>query len=185
MGNIYHPEYFFQQKISDEVKAEISESYPNAHVIVYDNVTAGFLKIFFTEKKGLMLDYKETQINIKPDKSIDIHTASGNSKIELVDDGTLNVTHTNNINIKSDATINITAKADVKVKCVNADITASAKAIVDSPKIELGRGATESVIKGNIFADIFDAHIHPTPAGPSSKPTTSAKPSLSNVSTTK
>jgi hypothetical protein len=185
MGNIYHPEYFFQQKISDEVKAEISESYPNAHVIVYDNVTEGFLKIFFTEKKGLMLDYKQTQINIKPDKSIDIHTASGKSKIELVDDGTLNVTHASNINIKSDATINITAKADIKAKCVNADITASAKAIVDSPKIELGRGATESVIKGNIFADIFDNHIHPTPAGPSSKPTTSAKPSLSNVSTTK
>jgi hypothetical protein len=75
-GNIYHPEYFFVQKISDEVKEEISGSYPNAHVIVYDTITEGSLKIFFTEKKGLMLDYKGTQINIKPDKNIDITTTT-------------------------------------------------------------------------------------------------------------
>jgi len=184
-GNIYHPEYFFNQKISDEVKTEIEGSYPNAHVIVFDTVTEGSLKIFFTEQKGLMLDYKETQINVKPDKSIDIHTASGKSKIELLDDGTLNVTHDNNINITSNKTVNITATNDVIVKCKTADIKASTKAIVDSPKIELGKGATENVIKGKIFKDIFDNHIHPTPAGPSSKPTTSASPSLSNVSTTK
>jgi type VI secretion system secreted protein VgrG len=185
MGNIYHPEYFFEQKISDEVKEEISGSYTNAHVIIYDTVTEGSLKIFFTETKGLMLDYKETQINIKPDKSIDIHTASGNSKIELLDDGTLNVTHTNNINIKTDKNINITAAKDAFIKCKTADVTASTKAIIDSPKIELGRSATEAVIKGNAFAEIFDNHIHPTPAGPSSKPTQSMKPTLSKVSTTK
>jgi hypothetical protein len=184
-GNIYHPEYFFNQKISDDVKTEIEGSYPNAHVIIYDTVTDGKLKIFFTEKKGLMLDYKETQINIKPDKSIDMHTASGKSKIELLDDGTLNVTHDNNINIKSNKTINITATNDVIVKCKTADITASTKAIVDSPKIELGRGATENVIKGKIFKEIFNNHIHPTPAGPSDKPTTPMDPSLSSVSTTK
>lgn len=184
-GNIYHPEYFFNQKISDEVKAEIEGSYPNAHVLIFDTVTEGSLKVFFTESKGLMLDYKETQINVKPDKSIDIHTASGKSKIELLDDGTLNVTHDNDINIKSNKTINITATNDVKIKCKNADVTASTKAIIDSPKIELGRSATESVIKGDAFAQIFDNHIHPTPAGPSSKPTQSMKSTLSKVSTTK
>ena len=35
-GNLYHPEYFFNQQISDEVKAEIENSYANAHIIVYD-----------------------------------------------------------------------------------------------------------------------------------------------------
>ena len=184
-GNIYHPEYFFNQKISDEVKSEIEGSYTNAHVLIYDTVTSEFVKVYFTEKKGLMLDYKTSIVNILPDKSIVLENASKKGRIEMLDDGTMNITQANNINIVSDATINITATADIIAKCVNADITASAKAIVDSPKIELGRGATESVIKGNIFADIFDAHIHPTPAGPSSKPTTSAKPSLSNVSTTK
>jgi hypothetical protein len=75
-GNIYHPEYFFNQKISDEVKEEISGSYANSHVIIYDSVTEGSLKIFFTEEKGLMLDYKGTQINIKPDKNIDVTTTA-------------------------------------------------------------------------------------------------------------
>jgi len=69
-GNIYHPEYTFQQKISAEVKSEIENSYDNAHIIIYDTVTEGKLKIFFTEEKGVMIDYKESQINIKPDKSI-------------------------------------------------------------------------------------------------------------------
>jgi hypothetical protein len=73
-GNIYHPEYTFQQKISAEVKAEIENSYDNAHIIIYDTVTEGSVKIFFTEEKGLMLDYKENQINIKPDNTIVIKT---------------------------------------------------------------------------------------------------------------
>lgn len=73
-GNLYHPEYFFVQKISDEAKAEIENSYENAHIIIYDTVTEGKLKIFFTQEKGLMLDYKENQINIKPDNNIVIKT---------------------------------------------------------------------------------------------------------------
>jgi uncharacterized CHY-type Zn-finger protein len=73
-GNIYHPEYYFHQKLSDEALTEIENSYANSHIIVYDTVTEGSLKIFFTEEKGLMIDYKETQINIKPDKSVNITT---------------------------------------------------------------------------------------------------------------
>jgi hypothetical protein len=76
-GNIYHPEYTFQQKISAEVKAEIENSYENAHIIIYDTVTEGKLKIFFTEEKGLMIDYKENIINIKPDSNIHIKTKEG------------------------------------------------------------------------------------------------------------
>ena len=69
-GNIYYPEYFFNQHLSQDARKEIENSYENAHIIVYDTVTDGKLKIFFTQEKGLMLDYKESQINIKPDKSI-------------------------------------------------------------------------------------------------------------------
>ena len=152
-GNIYHPEYFFNQKISDDVKTEIEGSYPNAHVIIYDTVTDGKLKIFFTEKKGLMLDYKETQINIKPDKSIDIHTASGKSKIELLDDGKLNVTHASDITIKCDTKISITSKNETTIKCD--------KLIIDhASTIELGKGATEKVVLGNKFMTLFNSHTH-------------------------
>jgi len=99
-GNIYHPEYYFSQKISDEVKTEISDSYENAHVIIYDTVTKGSLKIFFTEKKGLVLDYQSNQIIIQPDKSILIKSdESVNVKCK-----NLIVDHANSIELGKGAT---------------------------------------------------------------------------------
>jgi hypothetical protein len=164
-GNIYHPEYFFQQKISDEVKSEISSSYNNAHVIVYDTVTSGSLKIFFTESKGLVLDYKSSQINIKPDKSIIVQTASKNSILEMLDDGTLNVTQAKDINIKTSTKVNLKATNDVTVECE--------KLIVKhGGSIELGEGAHEHLVLGDSFMSLFNNHIHPTPSGPSSQTTT-------------
>jgi hypothetical protein len=177
-GNIYHPEYFFNQKISDEVKSEIEGSYPNAHVIVFDTVTEGSLKIFFTEQKGLMLDYKETQINVKPDKSIDIHTASGKSKIELLDDGKLNITNATDITIKCDTKISITSANETTIKCD--------KLIIDhASTIELGKGATEKVILGDKFMTLFNSHTHignvGAPTSPPIKPMTPAELSQKKV----
>jgi hypothetical protein len=99
-GNLYHPEYFFNQQISDEVKAEIENSYENAHIIIYDTVTDGKLKIFFTEEKGLMIDYKETQINIKPDKTVNITTVEA-VNVKCKD---LIVEHSNTIELGKGAT---------------------------------------------------------------------------------
>lgn len=90
-GDIYHPQYHYNQRLSDEVREEIKDSYENAQVIVYDTVTNGHLKIFFTEKKGLILSYKDNVINIKQDDSIDIIAKS-------------------NINITTDKNVNVTAK---------------------------------------------------------------------------
>ena len=177
-GNIYHPEYFFNQKISDEVKSEIEGSYPNAHVIVFDTVTEGSLKIFFTEQKGLMLDYKETQINVKPDKSIDIHTASGKSKIELLDDGKLNITNATDITVKCDTKISITSANETTIKCD--------KLIIDhASTIELGKGATEKVVLGNKFMTLFNSHTHignlGAPTSPPIAPMTPAQLSQKKV----
>lgn len=144
-GNLYHPEYFFHQKISEEVKAEIEGSYTNAHVIIYDTITEGFLKIFFTEEKGMMIDYKESQINIKPDKSIVIKNASGDGEIEMLDDGTLNITQANDINIET--------KTDVNIKAVNVTVE-------HSNTIELGKGASEKLVLGDSFLTLFNQHVH-------------------------
>lgn len=201
-GNYYSPVYHESVYPSDELKAEIQNSYPNSHVLIYDTafgLTGGgneevtneregeSIKVFFTEEKGLMFDYTTTAgpttINIKPDNSIEIINANGDS-IVMLNDGNITFTHSAKFVINSTDNTEINCK-DAIIKCQTADITASTKAIVDSPKIELGRGATEAVIKGDTFAQIFDNHIHPTPAGPSSKPVQSMKPSLSKVSTTK
>jgi hypothetical protein len=159
-GNLYHPEYYYVQKLSNEAKAEIENSYENAHIIVYDTITEGFLKIFFTEEKGLMFDYQESQINIKNDKSIVIQTASGDSVIEMLDDGTLNITHANMINITSEAdvnvkceNVNVEANADVNIKCQNA--------IIDhAGSIELGKGAFEPAVLGDQMTALFNSHTH-------------------------
>jgi len=163
MGNIYHPEYFFQQKISDEVKSEISGSYPNAHVIIYDTVTEGSLKIFFTESKGLMLDYKETQINIKNDKSIDIHTASKKSTINIHDDGKMEIYNASDVKIKCDTKVTLEAK-DVIIK--------------QSNLIELGgEGLADPVILGQKFLTLFNSHTHIGNLGaPTSPPTSPMTP---------
>lgn len=146
-GNLYHPEYFFIQKISDEAKDEIKNSYENAHIIVYDTVTSGSLKIFFTEEKGLMLDYQETQINIKNDKSVLIQTASGDSIIEIKDDGNL-----------------VVAQAkDVNIECQNAKIIAKSSIHLDCSKpasIKVGSSVTDAIIKGNVFQLWANTHTH-------------------------
>jgi hypothetical protein len=164
-GNLYHPEYYFHQKLSDEAQAEIENSYANAHIIVYDTVTAGALKIFFTEEKGLMFDYQQTQINIKNDKSVLIQTASGNSKVEILDDGKMNITQKGDVTVKSDG-----------------------KVVIDhSSAIELGAGASEKVVLGDTFMSLFNSHTHignmGAPTSPPTAPMTPTHLSQKNVKT--
>lgn len=142
-GNPYYPEYSALAHISEELTAEIKESYTNAHSLMYDTVTEGAVKVFFTEKKGLMMDYKKNTINIKPDESIEIKNAGGDV-IVLTKDG--------NLTIK--------VRKDVNVECQNATVKASQKAHLNSPKVELGPNAAEAVIKGNTFQKLFNNHTH-------------------------
>ncbi len=168
-GNPYYPEYSALAHVSEELTAEIKESYTNAHSLMYDTVTEGAVKVFFTEKKGLMLDYKKNTINIKPDESIEIKNAGGDV-IVLTKDG--------NLTIK--------VRKDVNVECQNATVKASQKAHLSSPKVELGTSATEAVIKGDTFQKLFNNHTHignlGAPTGPPIVPLSGLE--LSKVSKT-
>lgn len=171
-GNIYNPQYSFNQRISDELKEEISASYENAHSVIYDTITEGFVKVYFTEEKGLMLDYKGSQINIKPDKSIIVQNASGDGIFEMLDDGTMNITQANMINIKTDA--------DINVECQNV--------IVDhASSIELGKGASEHLVLGEKMMKLFNSHTHignlGAPTSTPMQPMTSAELSQKEVKT--
>jgi len=142
-GNIYYPEYSFQIHISDELIDEIKESYANAHSLLYDTVTEGGVKIYFTENKGLIFDYKSNIINIKPDESVEIKN-SGGDIIVLTKDGDLTMSVRNNVNLN----------------CKNATVSASQKIHLNSSNIELGQIATEAIIKGNTFQALFNSHTH-------------------------
>ena len=99
-GNPYFPEYNFNQHYSDEVLTEIQNSYANAHVLWYDVVTEGGMKVFFTEEKGLVLDYKETQLNVKPDNSIVILNPNGDT-VTLSNDGNLTIKTSSKVKVDS------------------------------------------------------------------------------------
>jgi uncharacterized protein involved in type VI secretion and phage assembly len=164
-GNYYSPVYHESLYPSDELKAEIEASYQNSHVLIYDTafgLTGGgneevtneregeSIKVFFTEEKGLMMDYTTTEgpttVNIKPDNSVEIINANGDS-ILMENNGNINIT------------------------CTNANINASGETHINSTRIKLVEEAAEAVMKGDTFKAIFDAHIHPTGVGPSGPPT--------------
>jgi hypothetical protein len=91
-GNIYYPEYYTHQYITDDLKAEIANSYPNVHSLLYDTEIEGAVKLFYTDEKGFNMSYNDNLINIIKDNSI-----------------ILNNKNLTTINIKNDDTIEMTA----------------------------------------------------------------------------
>ena len=202
-GNYYAPVYHESLYPSDETKAEIEAAYPNSHVL-YDTafgLTGGengseitnerdgeHIKVFFTEEKGLLMDYTTTEgpttINIKPDNSVEIINANGDS-IVMLNDGNITFTHSAQFTINSGADTVINASTDTLINCVNAVVTATGETHINSPRIKLGEAAAEAVIKGDTFAGIFDSHSHIGNLGaPTSPPTSVAAPALSKKNTT-
>jgi len=107
-----------------------------------------------------------------------IITKAGNNKVIHKIDGTAeNIVMT----FESGLVVTIDGAGD-KVSVVTAagakiDIDgASDKVIVKGATIELGEGATEKAILGDLFKVFFDAHIHPTGVGPSGPPTVPQPP---------
>ena len=103
-GNIYSPEYFSVQELATDLKNEISDSYTNAHSLVYDDDEK--VRIYYTQKKGITLFLKESRVNIANDNSITIEHAGTSAIIEL---------RGNNITITADSEINMTAGSRVKI----------------------------------------------------------------------
>lgn len=78
-----------------------------------------------------------------------------------------------------EASVNIAPDSLITVKTTN-------KVVVDSPSIELGEGAAESLVFGDTFQKLFNSHTHQTPAGPSTPPSPLMNPThLSKISKTK
>jgi hypothetical protein len=132
-GNIYCPTYSFQQRISDELKEEVGDD-RGAQSVIYDTDNA--VKVYFTSEKGMMIDYGDAKVNIKPDKSILITNPNGD-KVEVVNNGNINIQTSTKVTVKSPSVI-----------------------IDAANTIELGKGATEDVVLGNRFMSLFNSHTH-------------------------
>lgn len=196
-GNYYNPVYHESLFPSDEVKAEIEASYPNHHVLIYDTafgLTGGngeevtneregeSIKVFFTEEKGLMMDYTTTEgpstVNIKPDNSIEIKNANGDS-IVMLNDGNITFTHS--------AKFVINSTDNTEINCKDAIINCENTIINHASSIELGQGATEKVVLGDTFMKFFNQHTHignlGAPTAPPTVPMSPAQLSQKNVKT--
>lgn len=132
-GNLYSPEWIGLAYINQAVRDEINNSYLNSHVIAYD--VDEQVKILYTPDKGILIFHKNSQIIINPDSSITIEHSGGQSIIELIG---------GNINIVSQTQINV-----ISPKCV-----------IDSGNVEIGEGASEKLVLGDSFKELFNNHTH-------------------------
>lgn len=101
-GNLYAPEYYALQDVNVDLIDEISDSYQNAHVLLYDKEQD--LKIVYKESIGMQIYYQGSNITINPDSSITIEHKDTKSIIELVN-GTINVVANSTINLTSNTKI--------------------------------------------------------------------------------
>lgn len=101
-GNPYAPEYFGVQDINEDLTSEISDSYVDSHVILYDKDQD--LKILYKDNLGIQIFLRGSNITINPDSSITIEHAATESIIEL-QGGTINITANSTINVTSNTKI--------------------------------------------------------------------------------
>lgn len=95
----------------------------------------------------------------------------GPTTVSIATDGSFQVQHsTITFNLAKSGIVTIQASGNINVNCANATVTSTGTSIVDGQTVKLGASATESVIKGDTFKQLFDAHEHPTPIGPTGPP---------------
>lgn len=80
-SDIYHPIYKSVEGLNNSLKKEISQSYIDSQVLVYDE--GEDLKIIYTKSKGLFVWLKGSYVNIMPTNDILINHVGGTSKILL------------------------------------------------------------------------------------------------------
>lgn len=104
--DIYHPRYYAPEYLAEELKQEIKNAPENFHSLLFDVDES--VKVYYSQKSGMMIDYSESLINIRPDGSILINHKGSSSTIELkgadidiVTNNSVNISAPNNVTINS------------------------------------------------------------------------------------
>lgn len=163
-GNIYAPMYTGYITMSEDVIEEVKQSYKNSHVLLYDtcfgdkkngdeyfNTRDGeHIKIFFTEKDGLVIDYKTPQhnsiINIDKNNNINIESEKDKYNVKISPDGTVNINATK-IYLGEDATHQI-LKGDNFLKIFNTHIHPG---INMPPSLQLEGASSDLVLSKTVY----------------------------------
>ena len=104
--DIYHPRYYAPEYLAEELKQEIKNAPENFHSLLFDVDES--VKVYYSQKSGMMIDYSESLMNIRPDGSILINHKGSSSTIELkgadidiVTNNSVNISAPNNVTINS------------------------------------------------------------------------------------
>jgi hypothetical protein len=112
-----------------------------------------------------MMDYTTTEgpttVNVKPDNSVEIINANGDS-IVMLNDGNITFTHS--------AQVTINSGANTEINCEDAIINCKNTIVNHASSIELGQGASEKLVLGNKFMSLFNSHTHIGDRGSSTSP---------------
>lgn len=103
-GDYYHPTYSAMSHVSNDVKALVSSSYEDSHVILADK--SQDLAMYYTKAQGFIVDLKGSYILISNDGSITIEHKETKSVIEMRG-GVITVT--------ADSEVNVTARSRVHI----------------------------------------------------------------------
>ena len=137
---------------------------PSGHVLQFSDVEG---------QESITLRHKDGASVVLNEKSSTIVSNKEGSHIYLnAEDGEATFIDQNGNNIKmGDSGTTITNNDGTVVDLGGATVQVIAQSVqVRSETVSLGEGAIESVILGQTFAAMFDAHIHPTAWGPSGPP---------------
>jgi len=104
-GDIYAPEYTTIQNIDSELINRIKEDYIGTHVILYDSEKE--LNVIYQELSGFMIFFKESFIQITPDRMISLQHADSDSLIQLEGD-VIRIVSKNEIEISAAAKVTVT-----------------------------------------------------------------------------
>ncbi|MQS37192.1 phage baseplate assembly protein V [Streptomyces katsurahamanus] len=96
--------------------------------------------------------------------AVRITSAAGHT-VELDDEG-----RTVRITAAEGGSVTVTAQGDITLT--------APKVTIDSPGIDLGGGATEPLVLGNALLTAFNAHTHPSAAGPTGPPAPPLTPAV-------
>ena len=159
-SNYYKISYHYIKEISPDLIEELKgeNSYEGTQSILYDSeAQPGSLKIIYTRKNGLVFQLGDAKIQLDTQNG-----GTDKEKLRIV------------LKMNEDE-IRMEKKGG------------NQKVIINSKNIELGEDATEKIILGNKFLQLYNSHTHPTPVGPSGVPVSLMQDDihLSQISKTK
>jgi hypothetical protein len=93
--DFYMPEYYIIHNLNENMKAELSADYVNAHVLLYDEDEK--IKIFYQKNKGIVIFKDGSIINIDNKNDIHVQHTDGCSTIHMTANGNVTISGADNV----------------------------------------------------------------------------------------